>query len=170
MRFMYFAYGSNMSSPRLQARVASARPLSVARLHGHQLRFHKLGKDQSGKCDAHHTARTRDCVIGVLYEMAAADKPHLDRAEGLGCGYAEKTVLVRSVDGAMIEVNTYYATRIDASLSPYDWYKEHVLRGAAEHGLPAHYVEALRAVASVADPDAERRARELAVYADVIMA
>ncbi|TNF88372.1 MAG: gamma-glutamylcyclotransferase, partial [Gammaproteobacteria bacterium] len=39
----YFAYGSNMSPARLQARVPSARPLGVYRLKGHRLSFHKRG-------------------------------------------------------------------------------------------------------------------------------
>ncbi|WP_372836144.1 SufD family Fe-S cluster assembly protein, partial [Pontibacterium sp.] len=43
----YFAYGSNMSLKRLQARVPSAMPLCSATLTRYQLRFHKSGKDLS---------------------------------------------------------------------------------------------------------------------------
>lgn len=49
---LYFAYGSNMSSARLRARVPSCRPIGIAFLPGHELRFHKRSKDGSGKCDA----------------------------------------------------------------------------------------------------------------------
>ena len=48
---LYFAYGSNMSSVRLRARVNSAQPLGVARLPGHRLRWHMHSLDGSGKCD-----------------------------------------------------------------------------------------------------------------------
>ena len=36
---LYFAYGSNMSTPRLQARLPHARPLGPAWLDGHRLAF-----------------------------------------------------------------------------------------------------------------------------------
>ena len=39
----YFAYGSNMSFARLQARVPSARSLGCYALRQHDLRFHKSG-------------------------------------------------------------------------------------------------------------------------------
>ena len=44
---------------------------------------------------------------------------------------------------------TYQAKpeRIDPALKPLPDYKAHVLAGAVEHGLPAHYVAALREVA-----------------------
>ncbi|PUB91560.1 MAG: hypothetical protein DBP01_01735, partial [gamma proteobacterium symbiont of Ctena orbiculata] len=39
---------------------------------------------------------------------------------------------------------TYYATFIDRTLKPYQWYKHHVLTGALEYGLPAPYIDRLR--------------------------
>jgi gamma-glutamylcyclotransferase len=52
----YFAYGSNMSLSRLRERVPSAEAVGCFSLNGHDLRFHKLSKDGSGKCDAFFTA------------------------------------------------------------------------------------------------------------------
>ena len=49
---LYFAYGSNLSSARMAARVPSARVVARAQLPGHALRFHKVGRDGSAKCDA----------------------------------------------------------------------------------------------------------------------
>ena len=49
---LYFAYGSNLHPERLRERVPSAESLGVARLEAHVLRFHKRGRDGSGKCDA----------------------------------------------------------------------------------------------------------------------
>src|SRR5438128_1900656 len=48
---LYFAYGSNMLTQRLKARVPSASPKTVAVLFDHGLRFHKRSQDGSGKCD-----------------------------------------------------------------------------------------------------------------------
>lgn len=38
----YFAYGSNMSEPRLKARVSSATKVGMATLKEYQLRFNKI--------------------------------------------------------------------------------------------------------------------------------
>ena len=49
--FLNFAYGSNLLTYCLRERVPSARPVTVARLAGHSLRWHKVSMDGSGKCD-----------------------------------------------------------------------------------------------------------------------
>lgn len=46
-----FAYDSNMLSARLRERAPSARALGVAVLRVHELKWHKVAKDGSGKCD-----------------------------------------------------------------------------------------------------------------------
>lgn len=163
----YFAYGSNMSTARLRARVPSARVLGPGRLPGHALRFHKSSEaDGSAKCDACHTADAGDTVQGVVFRIDPGERPHLDRAEGLGVGYAVKEVAVHLDGGDRVAAFTYYAVAIDPRLRPYHWYKEHVLRGALEHGLPEPYVEVIRAVESCSDPQAERHRRELAIYGE----
>ena len=68
----YFAYGSNMSTRRLQGRV-SAEPRGVASLERHALRFHKQSTDGSGKAGAQFTGDAHDIVHGVLFELSEAD-------------------------------------------------------------------------------------------------
>lgn len=161
---LYFSYGSNMSTPRLAARLPSARALEVARLDGHVLKFHKVGKDGSAKCDAESTRDDRSAVHGVLFRIPAGEKWVLDRWEGLADGYGEKFVRVVTRSGEARRALTYHATRIETGLKPYEWYKEHVLRGAREHGLPAEYVRAIERVETVPDPDRARHERELSIY------
>lgn len=147
-RFLYFAYGSNMSTERLRGRTPSARPLCVARLPHHQRCWHKRGRDGSGKCDVVFAGADSDeAVWGVLFEIAEAEKAALHRAEGLGVGYVQKTVLVLTAAGAR-RAMTYQAKpgQTDAMLRPFAWYKAHVVRGAREHGLPADCVRKLEAV------------------------
>ena len=145
-RYLYFAYGSNMSSDRLIARTPSAISLGRARLPGYTLRWHKLGRDGSGKCDIEPTEAPGDAVWGVLYEIDLADKDHLDDVEGLGIGYDEQTVRVEA-DSVLREANTYKARpdKIDPTLRPLAWYKAHVLHGATEHALPDEYVRRIAA-------------------------
>ncbi|MCE8043426.1 gamma-glutamylcyclotransferase [Halomonas daqingensis] len=159
-----FSYGSNMSLARLRQRVPSAQFVAVATLSGHRLRFHKISTDGSGKCDAEATKDPSDLVYGVVIELAACQKPALDKKEGLGRGYDEKEVEIVSVDGETMRPTMYFATNIDGTRKPYHWYKKHVLIGAKENHLPKEYIESIEIVESVADPNAERSARELAIY------
>jgi len=162
----YFAYGSNMATARLRdpSRAPSARKVGVAVLRGHSLRFHKKSKkDGSGKCDAYATGRATDVVIGVVFEIAPQDKGSLDRAEGVGGGYEERQVPVE-MDGEIHQAFCYLAEpkSIQVALAPYDWYKDWVLFGAKENGLPEHYIRVLERVEARRDPDAARAASERA--------
>jgi len=161
---LYFSYGSNMSSRRLRYRVPSAEFNTVATLHGHELCFHKQSMDGSAKCDAYETGDDRHSIIGVVFDLTESEKPMLDTYEGLGHGYDQKVVEVVTSSGHIIEAMTYYALIIDSSLKPYHWYKQHVLRGAREHGLPAEYTELIAAIDSLEDPDDSRHEREMAIY------
>lgn len=160
----YFAYGFNMSLKRLQARVPSARKVGRAHLDGHQLRFHKRGKDASAKADAYFTERSQDRVVGVVFTIDPAEKQHLDHAEGLGFGYDLKDVSL-CVDGLEpVSAFTYFAIHIDCSMKPYHWYKHHILHGAREAGLSVTYLESIDRFTSVDDPDAHRHTREMSIY------
>lgn len=89
--------------------------------------------------------------------MKASEKYSLDRAEGLGEGYAEREVEILS--GARgVTAQAYYATDKDLTLRPYNWYKAIVLAGAREHRLPDNYVAAIESVISIPDPDEKRAA------------
>ncbi len=145
-------------------RVPSAKLVTVATLVGHDLRFHKASKDGSGKCDAYFTNSTDDEVIGVVYEIDISDKTSLDRKEGLGFGYDEKEVTLTTNSGELIIAITYYATSIDPSLTPYDWYTHHVITGATENNLPKDYVDSINEVEFIEDPDRMRYEREMAIY------
>jgi hypothetical protein len=153
-----------MSTPRLQHRVASATPISVAHLPAHVLKFHKRSVDGSAKCDIVPTRDPTDAVFGVVFQILASEKPILDRYESLGNGYAEKPVAVIQSDGRPMAATAYYATHIDTSLKPYHWYKEHVLRGAREHALPSAHIQAIADIHSTMDPDPDNHTRELSIY------
>ncbi|MHA7872753.1 MAG: gamma-glutamylcyclotransferase, partial [Hyphococcus sp.] len=141
-----------------------AAPAGAAALSGHVLKFHKIGADGSAKCDAFETPEDDARLHGVVYDLAPHEIPALDAIEGLGAGYEKKEVAVTLASGEVEAAFTYYATRISARLSPFCWYKTHVVRGALEHGLPARVVESLKTVSHVDDADAARVQKELSVY------
>ena len=134
-------------------------------LSGHELTFHKVSKDGSGKCDAAFTGNPDNKVLGVLYLVELGELKELDRIEGLGYGYERKRVTVHSITGEAFEAETYTATNIDPTRRPFDWYKEHVLQGAMRNGLSSDYIAMIEAVIADVDLDTERRGRELAIYA-----
>lgn len=157
---LYFAYGSNMSTRRLCQRVPSARAVDVAELAGHRLAWHKKSGDGSGKCDI-IAARPDEVVHGVLYAIDPGHKADLDVVESLGRGYQEKWVdlwLPRSREKAI--AFTYYAILTDSTYLPYGWYRDHVLIGAREHGLPHHYIRMIENVPAFEDPDRQRDRRQ----------
>jgi gamma-glutamylcyclotransferase len=160
--FLNFAYGSNMLTRRLRERVPSARPVSVAVLACHELRWHKVSNDGSGKCDVVQVNAPQTKVVGVVYEILASEKAALDAAEGLGNGYAERRVVLK-IEGGELRAQTYYATNIESSQVPYTWYKALVVAGAKEHGFPEEYVSAIEAVAAKADANASRAEKNFGV-------
>jgi len=163
---VYFAYGSNMSTARLRERMPSAEPIGLATLPRHALRFHKRSVDGSGKCAAH--AADDGEVVGVLFRFNPSERSSLDKAEGAGNGYEHATVTVLNDKGKRRKVLTYLATpsHIDDQLKPYSWYKDLVLAGAAEHGLPPTYVaEWIAAVQTSEDPNQARAAKQRATLA-----
>ena len=107
---------------------------------------------------AYATGQSSDSVWGAVFEIDPAEKGRLDDAEGVGFGYKETTIRVESTGGT-ISAFTYVAVAdaIRPDLRPYLWYKALVLAGATEHALCRDYVQAIRAVVAIQDPDEGRR-------------
>ncbi len=158
MTLKYFAYGSNLHFKRFQQRVASARFIDIAVLSGYQLAFHKHGADDSAKCNI---IRAQAEVHGVVYEIAATEKPILDQLES---GYESSEFVVNTTTGSL-KPYAYVATdqNINHSLLPYHWYKQYVLHGAQQHGLDADYCSIIESQVSINDPDARRHAHHLSI-------
>lgn len=158
--FLYFAYGSNMLTSRLRARTPSARVVTVATLAHHELRWHKVSRDGSGKCDIVPDPTRTHSVLGVVFEIPIIEKPELDRAEGLGMGYDERQMEVHAACGPLLP-STYQATHIDRLALPYSWYKALVIAGAREHRFPDLYIRALETARTKGDQDRDREAANL---------
>lgn len=162
----YFAYGSNLHPLRLGRRTPSCRLMGVAQLLGYQLRFHKRSDlDGSAKCNVVQTEAPLHAVIGVVYQMDPEDMAVLDRIEGLGPGGYERRAASVVLERRSMEVFFYAATEthIDARLTPFTWYRDLVWRGALWHRFPANYVERIRRVTAMADPDPARSAEHQAL-------
>ncbi len=161
----YFAYGSNLLYARMTQRVGPLAPPRVAMLDGYELRWHKRSQDGSGKCDI--VPASGGVVHGAVYLLDDAQLTTLDVIEGVGHGYRRDASLAVHCDGDELAVVAYIAEAafIDPTLQPYEWYHEIVVAGASALALPARYVDSLRSVRPVPDPDVSRAARERAILA-----
>jgi len=165
----YLAYGSNMWRRRIELRLGNCEPLGAASLREYTLRFHKRGRDGSGKCDAFHTGTLSDALYGVVYRLNRAQSEALHEHEGPG--YTTRQVSVRTRSGSLTAY-TYVAKQdhVEGGLDPFVWYKALVVAGARAHGLPARYVEALSSITAVSDPDLERHALHQRILEDSLQA
>lgn len=168
-QLLYFAYGSNLCVPRLKARTPSCQVVGKAILPAYHLRFHKIGRDGSAKCDAYYTGDPDHQVEGVLYRIDIIERPVLDEAEDLGRGYDSHQVVVESEQGK-IHALTYRARpeMIDTSLAPFCWYHSYVIDGARHHRLSQDYIKQLEQVAVAMDGNAERVALNQRVLANFV--
>lgn len=174
---LYFAYGSNLWPARLRERVPGARAVGRAHLPGWRLHFHKRSDvDASGKASIapidppptleSPTEEAADGTVwGALYRLPTDEIHRLDHAEGLGVGYDKHEVEVTGDGGDSLTCFTYRARPevIDDALRPFGWYLRFVIAGGEAHGLPAGYVDRLRAVPWDEDPDPSRRAVAAAI-------
>jgi len=152
MSVLYFAYGSNMNSMRMQERTPSAVAIGVACLKHHHVICNKLGQDGTAK--ANIVPRQNASTYGVLYEINAEEMELLD-GEETGYRRAEKTLLNHL--NQEIQAQTYVAFRLMHQPVTTGWYKSLMIQGATEHGLPVDYIhtlERLPANDKVLNPDA----------------
>ncbi len=138
MKILYFAFGSNMCTARMKQRIPSARVIGPATLPHWILVCNKLGRDGSAK--ANIVRRHGANVHGIIYALNANDLEILDRIEA---GYQRKTLKVISPASVSARAEAYVATRLTPDPLPYGWYKDLILSGAREHGLPESYLNFL---------------------------
>ena len=135
----YFAYGSNMSTPRLEQRVGPVRVLGRAWLDHYCHRFSKHGNDGTAKGNVEPDPGQH--VWGVLFELESAQ---LECLRGFESGYRmvhfELTLEHRPVHAA-----TFEALNVVRELAPSDTYIRHYIAGMREHAIPSHYRAALLA-------------------------
>jgi len=151
MTLWYFAYGSNMASSTLRGRrgIDYARALP-ARAIGWQLVVDKPPLLPVGESFANIIPCQGAEVLGVVFEVTAADLAHIDFSEGVLIGnYQRVTIEVAPLapsDGAPRQAFSLTSDRHDPSLLPSRRYMDLLIAGAVEHGLPDLYVDSLRRI------------------------
>jgi hypothetical protein len=135
---LYFAYGANMSREAMARRCPRSKALGLARLARHRLAIMREGwltavRDQ------------RSVVHGVLWDLALADVPALDRYEGLPRGLYAKVVQPVVAQGGPKRALVYFGANAGSGTPRPDYIAE-VLAAAREWPLPADAIAALEAI------------------------
>jgi len=175
--FLYFAFGSNLSSERIRVQNPSAKFLTTARLKGYRLNFDSYSTRWRGSpATITQTDNPTDRVYGVLWELDLEHLQTLDDQEGvanevyhrLTLPVAPCTVALGAVQHCqnednyegIVEVLTYQLTPKRLALArgqgdsrPSLAYKSVILKGAREHKLPKSYLDELVAVQDNGDGD-----------------
>ena len=160
MTLPYFAYGSNLCLRRLRSRIPGVEVAGRAALGGFDLHWNKRSADGSAKCNIAPSPRRDAAVHGALIGLPMLERSLLHRIEE---GYREYPIAVET-GGESVSAFTYVARRswVDDSLRPYSWYRDLVVAGAEAVGLSRDYVDRLREVETILDPDSERERRNRA--------
>lgn len=156
----YFAYGSNMQRATFCGRRGITFNRAVAaQAPGWRVVFDKPPLVPIGESFANLIADGESVAYGVAYEISSAALESIDLSEGVLLGnYVRTTTLVVPLAGGEpFEALTLLSDRRDDALMPSTRYMALLIEGALEHGLPAPYVDFLRAVPA-REPSAVARA------------
>lgn len=169
--FRVFCYGSNMSSKRLKSkdRCPGAVFLCLAELQQYSFSFNKKSTQSigSGKGNITFTGNPSDKVWGVVFEIPKNEELALDRAEGFNIGHYSKERIKVISEKQEFEVVAYIASDskfIDNAEIPFDWYKNHCIKGAIEFNLPIEYIDFLHSFESKKDTDTKKSEEEFSIY------
>ncbi len=141
----YFAYGSNMSRAQIRSRAGNILEERNASLPNYELRFNK--RVRGGTAGANVQPAPGKTVYGVLYKINDTAFRSLDRYEGAPEHYRRIEVSVTPDGGQPVPAQVYIASKVEKGLRAAPHYLQAILEGAAEHNLPASYIEEIKTAA-----------------------
>jgi gamma-glutamylcyclotransferase len=159
-----------MSSKRLtdKERCPGAISFGIAVLYQYVFSFNKKSKESigSGKGNITFTGNPSDEVWGVVFEIPKNEEHALDIAEGFNIGHYSKEEIKVISEKQEFEVIAYIANSkfIDNAEVPFDWYKNHCIKGAIEFNLPIEYTDFLQSFGSKKDTDTKKSDKEFSIY------
>lgn len=139
----YFAYGSNMSSHEMRGVDNDSKFLAIARLQNHRLDFNLYSENRGGGVADIVPSEGAE-VWGVVYTITQHGLTELDKKEGVRKGrYRSVDVEVETDEGELIRCTSYSVIRKGQSIRPSDSYRDLIIYGAKERGLPEDYVNGI---------------------------
>ncbi|HEY0330864.1 MAG TPA: gamma-glutamylcyclotransferase [Rhodopseudomonas sp.] len=149
---LYFVYGSDMNAAQIALRCYTPTLVAVARLANHRIGFYGQSAKWGGGEETFVEAPGQD-LWGVVYQLSFYDGERLDswldvRLDGNG-PYFHWPAEVIDANGVSYWALLYKRALLGIQEPPTDAYLEHIVAGAVSHGLPADYIEQLRAIPTV---------------------
>jgi Gamma-glutamyl cyclotransferase, AIG2-like len=135
---LYFAYGSNMDAAAMARRCPRSKPIGLARLERHRLAIMREGFLTVVRAP-------RSTVHGLLWDLALADVPALDRYEGLSNGLYAKILQPVAASGGAKRALVYVGANSGPG-APNPDYMAGVLAAARGAGIPGAGIAALEAL------------------------
>jgi gamma-glutamylcyclotransferase (GGCT)/AIG2-like uncharacterized protein YtfP len=142
----HFAFASNMNRAQMLSRAGEILEERPGRLENYELVFNK--KVRGGSGGANIRPAPGKFVLGVLYKINESAFRNLDRFEGAPEHYRRIEVEVRDGHGQTMAAQAFIASKVEKGLHPAPHYLKTILDGAAEHQLPAEYLENIKAAAA----------------------
>lgn len=141
------AYGSNLSTQRLEQRVGQPLDATIGLIEGYDLIFNKAGANENTYANTRYSGLQAACPA-VAYKLTPAQAKILDTFEGVPTHYRRVAMPFTTASG--VELVQSYLTHPDklvAEKRPKDNYLHHIQQGYREHGLEeAHLEQALARV------------------------
>ena len=155
---LYFAYGPNLLSGRLQKSVPSAKALMKARLQDYKLVFNK--KSRAKGAQANIEPAPGKYAAGMLFSIKSNELKELKKAEQ---GYSGRLMNVTDENGSSHEAWVFISKTIQAGSKPkiFNWYKALMLTGAKEHSLAMNDFTAVSDAETLFDTNLERASDNL---------
>jgi cation transport regulator ChaC len=136
----YFAYGSNLYKPQMQARVGECEKSKKAYLKGWRLIFNVYSKRWSGgTANITKTDDPRDVVYGVIYPLSLQQLEILTKYESV----SPKDIQVLS-EGKHIDAKTYIFKQDKPPQKPASQYVETIISGLKQHDYGEDVIQTVR--------------------------
>lgn len=148
---LYFAYGSNIDAAAMGRRCPRSAAIGPARLARHRLAAMREGwltvvRDP------------RQSVHGVLWNLALADMPALDRYEGVASGLYRKALQSVATQSGAKRALVYFGANAGPGAAPPD-YIAAIVAAARQWGLPVAALEAFLPGGAIAADAAPKEGR-----------
>lgn len=132
---LYFAYGSNMDRAAMAQRCPASKPVGIGRLMRHRFVIFDEGY-------ASVVRDPRHVVWGMVWDLALADVPALDRYESLSTGLYTKVIQPVITEQGPRRALVYIGRSAKPGL-PRPGYMEGIVEAARHAGLPEDYIRSL---------------------------
>jgi len=134
----YFAYGSNMNFAEMKKRAQDSKYLKRVKLEGYKIIYDGYSLNRKGAV-ANIIKNMGSTVWGALFEVDDECLQSLDRYEGYPKSYQRKSLAVQDDQGNKYSAIVYLRKPLTKG-KPSDKYREIVLQGARNCGLPEEYI------------------------------